>query len=265
MSGDLAAQLRARGAVFAALVAMILAPSAQAVTGANVTEEFHKTVPLNATGRVSLENINGNVEITGWERDEVQIDAVKSARDQQRLDEAKIEVEGSGDSVKIRTRYPEGQTNDNPASIHYTLHVPAQAQLDKINLVNGNLDISQVLGEVNASLVNGKLTAHDLSGRAKFSTVNGSSHVEYRTLANVSEVKISAVNGSINLVLPASPNAEVSASTVNGSIKTDFPMQVEGKFMGQRLSGTLGSGGTRIDLSNVNGSTHIGPGSRAGM
>src|SRR5215475_8847648 len=129
MSGDLVSQLKARGAVFAALVAMILAPSAQAVSGNNVTEEFHKTVPLNANGRVSLENVNGNVEITGWDKNEVQIDAVKSAQDQQRLNEAKIEVDGSGDSVRIRTRYPEGHTSDNPASVHYTVHVPAGAQL----------------------------------------------------------------------------------------------------------------------------------------
>ena len=74
MSGDLT-QLKARGAVFAALIAMILAPSAQALGGNNVSEEFHRTVTLNANGRVSLENINGNVEITGWDKNEVQIEA----------------------------------------------------------------------------------------------------------------------------------------------------------------------------------------------
>jgi DUF4097 and DUF4098 domain-containing protein YvlB len=258
MPGDLANQLKARGAVFAALLAMILAPSAQALNGNNLTEEFHKTVPLNASGRVSLENINGNVEITGWDKNEVEIDAVKSARDQQRMNEAKIEVEGSGDAVHIRTRYPEGHSTDNPASVHYTVHVPAGAQLDKINLVNGSLEVAQVRGEVNANLVNGKLKAHDLAGRAELSTVNGSSEVQYSTLANVSEVKVSAVNGSINLVLPASPNAEISASTMNGSIRTDFPIKIESGFTGRRLSGTLGSGGTHIELSNVNGSTHIG-------
>jgi DUF4097 and DUF4098 domain-containing protein YvlB len=259
MSGNLANQLKSRGAVFAALAAMILAPSAYAASGNNVTEEFHKTVSLNANGRVTLENVNGNVEITGWDKNEVQIDAVKSARDQQRLDEAKIEVEGSGDAVRIRTRYPEGHANNNPASVHYTLHVPAGAQLAKISLVNGSLDIAQVRGEVNANLVNGKLKAHDLAGRADLSTVNGSSEVAYSTLNSVSEVKISAVNGSINLMLPASPNAEISASTTNGNIKSDFPMQIESGSVGRRLKGTLGSGDTRIELSNVNGSTHIGP------
>lgn len=258
MSGDMVHQLKSRGAVFAALLAVILAPSAYAFD--NVTAEFHKTVPLNSNGRVSLENINGDVEITGWERGDVQIDAVKTARDQQRLDEAKIEVDGSGDSVRIRTRYPEGHTNNNPASVHYTIHVPTGAQLDSISLVNGSLNVSQVSGEVNANLVNGKLTAHDLAGRAKLSTVNGTNDVEYRTLANVSDVKISSVNGSINLRLPASPNANIDASTVNGSMSTDFPIQVQGKFVGHHMEGTLGSGGTRIELSNVNGSTHVGPG-----
>src|SRR5262249_17060199 len=147
--------------------------------------EFHKTVLLNANGRVSLENINGNVEITGWDKNEVQIDAVKSARDQQRLEEAKIEVEGSGDAVQIRTRYPEGQSNDNPASVHYILHVPAGALLEKIHLVNGSLQISHFKGEVIAHLVNGKLKAQDLAARAELSTVNGTSDVQYSSLANV--------------------------------------------------------------------------------
>ncbi|MFZ0705201.1 MAG: DUF4097 family beta strand repeat-containing protein [Candidatus Korobacteraceae bacterium] len=259
MSGDIANQLKTRGAIFAALVAMILAPSAYA-SGNNVTEEFHKTVALNSDGRVALENINGNVEVTGWDKNEVQIDAVKSARDQQRLDEAKIEVEGSGDKVRIRTRYAEGHTNDNPASVHYTVHVPTGANLDKISLVNGSLEVSQVRGEFDASLVNGKLKAQDLAGRAEISTVNGSSEVQYSTLANVSEVKMSAVNGSIKLILPASANADVSASSVSGSIKSDFPITVESGFVGHHLKGKLGSGGTRIELSNVNGSTHISPG-----
>ena len=210
---------RTGSVVFAALVAMILAPSSYAL--AEVTAEFHKTVPLSADGRVSLENINGNAEITGWDRNEVQIDAVKTAPDQQRLDEARIEVDGSGDSVRIRTRYPENRNHNNPGSVHYTLHVPMNAQLEKVDLVNGSLDISHVSGEVNANLVNGRLRAHDLAGTSKLSTVNGSMDAEFRTLADVREVKLNSVNGSMNVVLPSSPNAEIRAATVSGSIRTD--------------------------------------------
>src|ERR1017187_6292612 len=133
--------------ILGSLLALLLATSLQA----QVTQDFHRTVLLSASARVSLDNVNGNVEITGWDRNEVQIDAVKKARDQQRLDEARIEVNASGDSVEIKTRYPEGHTNNNPASVHYELHVPQNARLDHINLVNGSLAVQKVSGEMSAN------------------------------------------------------------------------------------------------------------------
>ncbi len=240
--------------------AAILAVLAAVPLHAEVTQEFHRTVPLTANGRVSLDNINGPVEITGWSRNEVQIDAVKTARDQQRLDEARIEVNAGSDSVEIKTQYPKGHNNNNPASVHYTLHVPQNARLDRIDLVNGALDVQKVTGEVTANLVNGKLRAQDLQGTADLATVNGSVDVTYTSLNNVHQVKLKSVNGSINLTLPPSPNAEVNASAVNGSITTDFPLEVKGRFMSKSMSGRLGNGGVQIELSNVNGGIHIGPG-----
>ena len=245
-----------RAAFWLSLTAAVFAISAEA----QVTQDFHRTVPLSSTGRVSLENINGNVTITGWERNEVQIDAVKKARDQQKLDEARIEVDASSDSVHIKTKYPEGHTNNNPATVTYELHVPRMARLDHIDLVNGSLEVSQVNGEIDANLVNGKTDLRDLSGRLTISAVNGTITANFRTLDNVKEIHLKSVNGAINLGLPASPNAEVSVSTVNGGITTDYPLQVKGKFMGHHLDGTLGSGGTHIEISNVNGSVRIGPG-----
>ena len=243
-----------------ALMAIALTISASA----QVTEEFHRTVPISATGSVSLGNINGNVTITGWERNEVQIDAVKKASNQQKLDEAKIEVDAGSDYVHIRTRYPENHTNNNPATVTYELHVPRTIRLDSIDLVNGSLDVSQVSGEVRANLVNGSTKIHDLAGRTHISSVNGTVSATYRTLDNVSDIELKSVNGSVKLGLPPSPNADVTVSTVNGGISTDFPLTIKGKFMGRRIDGKLGNGGTRIEISNVNGSVHIGPG-QAGL
>jgi DUF4097 and DUF4098 domain-containing protein YvlB len=242
---------------------MAFALSASASDRDQFTEEFHRTVPLSADGRISLHNINGGVTITGWERNEVQIDAVKKADSQQKLQEATIEVESSSNSVDIRTKYPEGRNHNNPASVTYELHVPRTARLDGINLVNGSLTISQFGGEVRAELVNGSSTIHDLAGRTEISSVNGSVQAFYSSLENVKEVRLKSVNGAVKLGLPSSPNADVSVSTVNGGISTDFPLTVEGKFMSHHIDGKLGSGGTRIEISNVNGSVHIGRGEGA--
>ena len=244
------------GLSLAALFALALTLPVQA----EVKEEFHKTVPLSANGSVSLDNVNGGVEITGWNRNEVQIDAVKSASDQQKLNDMKIEVNASGNSVTIETKFAKHFMNNNPGGVQYTLHVPQNARIDKINLVNGSLTVQKLTGEINANLVNGKVQASDLTGTADLATVNGGIEANYASLTSVREIKLKSVNGSVDLKLPQSPNAEVEASTVNGSISTDFPLQVKGPLVGKNMSGTLGSGGVHIELSNVNGSIHVGPG-----
>lgn len=140
------------------------------------------------------------------------------------------------------------------------MHVPRNARLDSVNLVNGSLTVQKVAGEVDAKLVNGKAHIRDLTGEANVSSVNGSIEANYASLNNVRQIKLGSVNGSVELGLPGSPNANVKASTVNGGIRSDFPLTVQGSFASHSLSGTLGSGGTRIELSNVNGSIHIGSG-----
>ena len=223
-----------------------------------LTQEFHQTYTLSADARVELENINGPVHITGWDRNEVQVDAVKCAYRQERLDEAKIVIDAHANSIAIRTEYPGhnhtfNHGENDPASVEYTLHVPRQARLDAIQLVNGALDIDEVGGEVHASSVNGRVRTHDLAGRTDLSTVNGRTEVSFRQLPK-SSVKISSVNGSLTLTIPSDANADVRASTVSGGIDTDFGLNVnKHAWVGRDMEGRLGSGGTNIELSNVNG------------
>jgi phosphomannomutase len=112
-----------------ALLALSLAAHASDHRGA-LTEEFHQTYALTPDGRVELDNINGDVHISTWDRNEVKVDAIKSADLKERLDEAKIEVDAGKDYISIRTRYPDHDHNftwgsrNNPASVEYTLTVP---------------------------------------------------------------------------------------------------------------------------------------------
>ena len=233
--------------------------------GDELTEEFHQSYPLSATGRVSIANINGNVHISAWDRNEVKVDAVKRAYRAERLSEVTIDVTNSADSVSIKTKYPDrNQTFDsrtresNPASIEYTLTVPRGARVDGVELVNGSLDIDGVQGEVRASLVNGRIKANDLSGEVNLSTVNGSIEASVAGLAESKGVSLNSVNGSIVLSVPSGANAQVRASTVHGQISNDFGLVVEeGQYVGRNLSGQIGSGGPRIRLNNVNGSITI--------
>ena len=227
--------------------------------GGKVTEELHKTYELTSDGRIELDNINGAVHISSWDRNEVKVDAVKYADSKERLDEARIEIDSSKSSISIRTKYPnDDQTwnwgsHNNPASVEYTLTVPRAARLDEIKLINGALDVTGVTGEVHASCINGRLEAHNLAGRAELSTINGRLDARFDQLAG-SRVELNSVNGSVELTIPSDSKAEVEASTVSGGIDNDFGLHVNNhRFVGHDLRGELGSGGTHIKLENVNG------------
>jgi DUF4097 and DUF4098 domain-containing protein YvlB len=231
--------------------------------GDEVREEFHQTYPLSPNGRVSLENINGSVRIAVWDQHEVKVDAVKTAFRRERLDEAKIQINSTGDSVRIRTDYPDRDqtfTSDergrynNPAAVEYSLTIPRQARLDSIELINGSLDIDGTEGDVKASSINGYLKARSLSGDIRLSTINGGLEATLNRLDNAKPVNLSSVNGNITLILPSNANAQVRAGTVHGGINNDFGLPViHGEYVGHELSGQIGNGGTRIKLGNVNG------------
>jgi hypothetical protein len=247
------------GAILGTLGALFLAVAqGHASESRQYTEEFHQTYPLAASGRIELDNINGAVHITGWDRNEVKVDAVKYAGSKERLAEAKIEVDAGSDFVSIRTKYPNhdhtfnGGWND-PAGVEYTLMVPRGGSLDEIKLINGALDIHGVSGEVRASCINGRMLAEGLQGRVKLSAINGRMEARFERLSN-SPVELSSVNGGLQLILPSDAKAELEASTVSGGIDDDFGLHVRHhRFVGHDLRGELGGGGTQIRLSNVNG------------
>jgi DUF4097 and DUF4098 domain-containing protein YvlB len=231
---------------------------------AKLTEEFHQTYPLSPAGRVSISNINGDVTINVWDQPSVKVDAVKRANSQQSLSDASIDVQNTGDSVKIRTKYPENQFNDrrdredSPASVEYTLTIPRGASLDGAELVNGSLDVEGLQGDLHASLVNGTVKATGLGGEVKISTVNGGIGAELASFQNSKGVSLNSVNGPIVLVVSGPANADVKASTIHGAITNDFGWTVDdGQYVGHNLSGQIGSGGARIRLNNVNGAIAI--------
>lgn len=232
-----------------------------------IRQEFHQTYPFSATGRVSVENINGEVKINVWDRNDVQVDAVKRAFKQERLDEAKIEVNVNAEAIRIRTDYPdwdqrftddERGRNNNPAIVDYSITVPRKARLESIDLVNGSLEINGVEGDVKASSVNGRVIARGLLGVAKLSTVNGGLEATFVNLETGKPVSLNSVNGPLTLIIPSDANAVVRAGTVHGAISNDFGIQVHhGDYVGHELYGQIGQGGPNIRLSNVNGPIRI--------
>src|SRR6185369_6221324 len=80
--------------------------------------EFQKTYSLNPNGRVTIQNLYGDVRITAWDRDEVLVQAIKKSSDPKQLDDAQIVVDTSNGLVSIHTQYA-GENAEHPASVEY--------------------------------------------------------------------------------------------------------------------------------------------------
>ncbi len=230
--------------------------AAAPVFAAEVTEIFDQTVSLSPGGTFDLSNVNGRVTIKGWDRNDVRIHAVKSAKTKEALREVEVEVSGSGDKVTVRTHLPKGRNVGG--SVAYEIQAPATAHI-VANTVNGQLEIAQIKGNLDVKTVNGTLNVDQAASNTNAETVNGALTVRFAAVPESGDMKLSSVNGSVRLVLPMTAAGAFDAQTVNGSITTDFPLEVKKARFGptSSLAGTIGSGGAHYHLETVNGSIRI--------
>jgi hypothetical protein len=221
---------------------------------AKVTEKFSQTYPLDANGSIHLENVNGSVEIVAWDKNEVALEAEKSARTDEGLARIQLRIDSNNRRLTVKTELEKKWKfwDNMNAQVHYKLMVPAGASLDRIEVVNANITVTGVKGSVALGAVNGGIEAEGLSGDGEFETVNGSIRVAYSTLPAAGKVSLDTVNGSCKLTLPKDAAFDLDADTVNGRITCDFPITLQNS--GKReLRGPVNGGGARVNLESVNG------------
>ena len=230
---------------------------------ADVTHTEEMTYGVKPGARISVENINGDIRVTGG-GERVVVLAHKKADEQEDLDKLKVVVDASEDYVRIETRHPKQEGSwfnwgdGDSGSVSYELTVPADVALDAIETVNGDVTIEKVSGTVKAGAVNGGLEITNLVGDVHLETVNGSIDAYFDKLDGDQRVDVETVNGKIALRVPANTSARVTAETVNGSIDADdFGLEPEKGFVGRDLSGRIGEGDARISLDTVNGSIRL--------
>jgi hypothetical protein len=231
------------------------------VTKDETRQDFTQTLPLTANGRFSIDNVNGRIDISGWDRNEVAIQAVKHGKTSERIEATRIEVDAQPDRISIRTKQPSGRgggKSDN-VDVDYTVRVPRNARLANVSNVNGPIRITSVAGDIEASNVNGETQVAGAAGNLKLSTVNGRIEAELAALGRSQTASFNSVNGRIGVTLPARADADVTAGTVNGGIHSEFSaLTVKKNFpLGSELKGTLGTGGARVKANTVNGGIHF--------
>jgi DUF4097 and DUF4098 domain-containing protein YvlB len=232
-------------------------------------EDFQWRGRVAAGKTVEIKGVNGAIDATAADGDEVEVVASKRGR---RSDPGSVRIEAIEHTggVTVCAVYPDVagrrnecrpgdagrmSTRDNDVNVHFTVRIPRGVAFAP-RTVNGDVEATDLDGDVDARTVNGSIQV-STSGHAQAETVNGSIRAQAGRADWAGDAEFKTVNGSITVTLPSSTAADVRAETVNGEIETDFALTVTGRFSRRRLSGTIGGGGRALELETVNGSIHL--------
>jgi Putative adhesin len=243
---------------FMAVALFAVATVCSPALAANDTEVFDRTIPLLAGGTFTLTNVEGSIAVEGWDRQAIEIHAVKTAR-QSAADLAlvRIDADSGPGGVTVSTVYPQNQDQDVEVSVDYTVRVPRHALLAQLATVNGSLRVSGVEGQGQLLSVNGDIDVVGSAGGFSARTTNGEVHVQLLRLGVPGAIALETVNGSVALALPRNAAATLDARSLNGDFHSDLPMSLLSAYSPRGVRGRLGRGGVPIRLRTVNGAIRV--------
>ncbi len=269
-------------ASLAAVAALTAMPSFGA--WGQVSKDFHFTYDLPQNGRLDLTNTNGSVEVTGWDRNSIDVSGTKYAPDEEALQAIQVDVNVHGDTARIETKLPHRNSWHGSYGVRYRIHVPRKIRLDRLettngeitaenlegggrlNSTNGKLTLTHLSGDYNATTTNGNVIWEECMGSERSETTNGSvqGHIKAGsieasstngsvdlTLEDPSEgkpVRVSTTNGSVSLAMAAFHNNSVKAETTNGSVNLRLPESTNAHLSAQT---TMANISTDLALSST--------------
>lgn len=221
-----------------------------------ISKEFDRTYPLQTGGSFDLQNVNGTVEVQGWDRNEIEIHAVKTAKQKESdLELVSIDVDAKPNAVSVSTRYPQNEGVE--VAVEYTIHVPRGARVEHLGTVNGALRIADVQAIEDLHTVNGNIEVYDGGGSVHAHTINGNIHVELVHVREQNNVTAETTNGSLLLAVPSDTQADLETRCMNGNFSSELPISMESTLHPREMHGKFGNGGPPIRLHTINGGIDV--------
>ena len=224
-----------RISAIAAAAALCLALPQSARAEQKETERVDRTVQIPAGGHLRLKNFSGHVTITGSNRGDMAVHAVRHAS-RDRLDHIKLDIQETGSGVTIEANRRDSdwnERNDNVVQTDFDIEVPADINVD-VDVFSSDVVVKDVRGRQNVHTFSGDV---DLSGGEK-------------------DIKAETFSGEITLKLTQNVGATVDFDSFSGSIRTDVPLTY--RSSGRRhVTADIGGGGNDYSLKTFSGDVRI--------
>ena len=222
-------------------------------------DEMNQTLELASGARVEVSGINGTVEIETSNTSAAEVHIVRSANNRADLEFHKIVIEQASNRLVVRGEKENDRTRNghgHEVRQRVTLKIPRQVDLSTSG-VNGRVMVGAIDGPVRLSGINGKVDVAQARGYSDISGVNGRVSI---TVSGLGErgIHVSGINGGVDLRFAEDLNADLDVSAVNGPVNTDVSnVTIQGKLDRSNFRAKIGSGGSPISISGVNGRVRL--------
>lgn len=238
-------------------------------------------VPLNEpkeTGVLIIDHIKGSIQVTGYEGEVVIVNASSriSKTENQNLTNNSGLKRIASNSIQLSAQEKNNEvvvtTNSHRGTIDLEIRVPIHFSLKLKTLVNGEILVQNVSGNLEITNINGDVKLENVSGSAVVNTVDGHILANFKQVTPNVPMAFSSIEGKIDVTFPADIKAYVKMKSDNGDIFSDFKIEIDQRktqvnrtdktgvykiSLEDWTNGKINNGGPEILLKTLEGNIYI--------
>ncbi len=230
-------------------------PHPPELAGDDEPESTDTTFSVPPRGRLELENLSGDIVVSGWDRSAMRVRAEHGPRTHLEMDVRPATVRlRSVRRIRIpmlgNSRHERVEDIEVPSRVEYRLTVPRWMSM-RLSGVNSVISVAGVEGDVSAETVNGPVTVRGGRGSIRANSINGPVEItgargsveagsmnDGVILRDVEgRVRIETVSGDVALERIVSDAVE--AATVSGNLRYSGALSPGGSYRLESHSGDL--------------------------
>jgi hypothetical protein len=165
---------------------------------------FDKTVAAQPHGVVDISNVAGEVQVSGWDRQEVSIHGELGAQVE------RVDVSSDGGRTSIKVVLPNHTNGHGEAELR--IQVPRDSEVD-VSAVSADIKITGVQGVERLNSVSGDVTGELGGADAEVKTVSG--EIRLKGHGAAARLQVNSVSGDVRLEHGA---GDFEGTTVSGTL-----------------------------------------------
>jgi DUF4097 and DUF4098 domain-containing protein YvlB len=189
----------------------------------SVEESFENSYDVSGETTLVVDNQNGSVDINDTDEEQVTVAGTKEASSGDALDDIKVAVT-QDEQFRVEVSVPSGSFFER-REVDLTVDIPARVTVDTVQTENGDVTVSGVDGDLQATTSNGDIDVTNVDGIVDCETTNG----DIDTGDTTGLAGAVTTNGDIDVEL-FELDGDVTCESTNGAVTVRVGPDVAGGF-----------------------------------